>query len=201
MIAAPIHAYLTFLSLKAHFSRVKFDYLTQRAKSNQAAYDKNRNKALFIKLAHVIPRDEIEDFMIANFAYTVGQIYVHDLLTPEADEKYEQFKKYRSAPAYYFTQDLDRLMGNDDFLSVFEMPRDSMYPYPVQEYLSHDIALETLVILNKTINLIDWYKIADDILWPTLKLKIQKFGSFVPIPKGAKEAITERFRKINSNIA
>jgi hypothetical protein len=71
------------------------------------------------------------------------------------------------------------------------MVEDGQYPSLLKEVMYSSVAVETLVILNDIMNFFPMWnkKIADTIVWPSMRLKFIKYTPFIDYDK-------EKFKSI-----
>ena len=57
------------------------------------------------------------------------------------------------------------------------------HPYLLRLYMRGDISLETLTLINKCVNIFDYWdkELKDDIMWPDIKLKAVKYDPFMSV--------------------
>ena len=60
---------------------------------------------------------------------------------------------------------------------------DNEHPYLLRLYMRGDISLETLTLINKCVNIFDYWdkELKDDIMWPDIKLKAIKYDPFMSV--------------------
>ena len=103
--------------------------------------------------------------------------WVGDMMVDE--DNYVEWQKRNQSLAYTFEQDINRLAEQvNSFEDLFAI---TTHPFIVNEYLSGNICLETVVILNKLTGFMkDADKqISETILWPDISRKIRKYSTFV----------------------
>ena len=71
-----------------------------------------------------------------------------------------------------------------EFNKIFKINR-GQHPILVKTYLAKRVSLETLCILNDLLNYTKNFskEIKEDIIWPTLRRKIEKYGPFMTYNK------------------
>lgn len=173
-----LEAYKVYVALKNHFTSKTYDYFKYggRTKVGARSFDKRPDKYFFHKLAK---RKDVVDYLVANFTYNDNtSAWIGNLLNNnESDKCYLKLIKTRESLSYVFANDLDRL--NPIFDANFSI-EDGQHPSLLKLYLRHEINIETLIILDDLVGYMSkWNKrIEEDILWPSVYLKCNKYRPF-----------------------
>jgi hypothetical protein len=140
-----------------------------------------RDKFFFAKLVKKYGVDELPYFFACNFAHH-GTKWVGGLTDDQAEETYKSFKAIQESFTYRFKNDIDKLLSETDFKSLFVI-EDGQYPVIVKSLLQESFPLETFVVLNRFLNFMPKFdkEITDPILWPELSLKIRKYDKFITV--------------------
>lgn len=131
--------------------------------------------------------------MVANFITEDKSIWIGDLISKDAEDNYGKWKARQESITYIYKNDLNKL---DDDLDLNLKVIDGDYPKLLRMYQFGDITIETLIILNKVVKFIPHWtnKIADSIIWPEYKRRLQKYEPFVKFdPFKMKKITLERF--------
>lgn len=173
-------AYLLFLALRTHFTKVKYDYFKMNGKlrTTKETYLKRKDKIFFEKLAKRYNSEELKTFYIANFLNDVH--YVTDMLDEEAHGNYSELEKRKQSLSYIFKNDMERIFDSD-CSSIFRNYDDD-YPILIKSLLRGHISLESAIILNDFIpyfNKFDKYLGDDDVIWSRVGLKLRKYRPFI----------------------
>jgi hypothetical protein len=179
----PFDAYRFYNALKLHFGgnydAIKYQYKTS---ANQKSFWKRKDKYFFAKVAkRFTDQRELVNYYVAHFIK--GNTWVGNMISD--DETYTSWLKQMESLGYNFEQDLYKL---EDAVSSFDelfTIGDEQYPPLIQMYMSEDIALETVVIIDQLtgcVNRLD-KSITETIVWPDVKTKIQKYSPFVNIDR------------------
>lgn len=179
MALEPFDAYRFYNALKLHFAgkydAVKYQYKTS---ANPKSFWKRRDKFFFAKIAKKFndPHDLI-NYYVAHFIEDGG--WVGDMIGRE--EVYTQWLKVQESLGYYFEQDLIKLEDKCEVFDELFAMKENQYPLIVQEYLAGEINLETLAIFENLFGVMNKLdaQITDTIVWPDIKLKVQKYAPFV----------------------
>ena len=169
-------AYKVYCALKRHFNSESYDYFKYQGKvrTTHKAFEKRNDKYFFAKLAK---HKDIEGFLVANLAY--GDIWVGDLVNEQAAEKqYREWLKRKQSMSYVFKNDLDSIGLLKDEMRVVE----GQHPKLFKRYLSKEICIETVIILNGLWNgmmFMYWNEMLKDPVWRSEHNKLLKFTPFV----------------------
>ena len=171
-------AYKKYLSIKLHFTKDEYDFFKYNAKTN-AKYEtfiQRNDKYFFVKAARKYG-DNIVDYFVSNIISNKSH-YIKDM----NNDVYLDRQKRIDGLAYYFERDMEQLLRKSEknFNKIFKVVR-GQHPILIKTYLAKRVSLETLCILNDLLNYTKNFSkvIRDDIIWPTLKLKIEKYGPFM----------------------
>jgi len=171
-------AYKVYCALKRHFNSESYDYFKYQGKvrTTHKAFEKRNDKYFFAKLAK---HKDIEGFLVANLAY--GDLWIGDLVNEQAAEKqYREWLRRKQSMSYVFMNDLDKM---DDIKSEMRV-EGGQHPKLFKRYLSKDICIETLVILDKLwkgMIFKYWNEMIKDPVWKSESIKLSKFSPFVNI--------------------
>lgn len=174
MIMEPFEAYRYYQSLKLHFENEsynapKYNYKTS---AKPQTFWKRKDKYFFAKIGRMFDTPpELINYYAAHFV--ADNNWVGDMLSNE--QVYRDWQKRTESMGYNFQQDLEKV-NVESFDQLFEL--GNQYPKVVESYLSNDINIESVVILNKLTNFMGRAdkKISDPILWPDVSRKIRKYS-------------------------
>ena len=176
--------YKYYLALKLHFTTDKYDVIKQKGKvrASRQAFAKRSDLFAINKIAKKYSDEEVANFLIANFVSGDRWGGVFDA---DARETYLEWKKRIEGLTYTFNRDLDNLelemeQNNLSVENLFSVSKDS-HPYIIKAYLRKSITIETLVILDKILNLIEKYdtEVNDTIVYPDISRLVKKFRPFL----------------------
>ena len=175
-------AYKKYLGIKLHFTKDEYDYFKYNGEIN-AKYEtfiQRNDRYFFVKVARKYG-DNIIDYFVSNFISNKSP-YIKDM----NNDVYLERQKRIDGLTYYFKRDIEQLLRKSEksFNRIFKVNR-GQHPILVKTYLAKRVSLETLCILNELLNYTkDFNKqIKDDIIWPTLRRKINKYGPFIKYNK------------------
>ena len=177
-VVDPYEVYIKYLALKSHFSDLNYDYFKYngKVKAWRSTFDTRKDKYFFYKLSK--KKDPIE-YLVANFIGS-NDFYIGNIRTDESDQIYMDYKKRKESLSYVFKNDLSKMKEN--FNDNIIVP-DNEHPYLLRLYMRGDISLETLTLINKCVNIFDYWdkELKDDIMWPDIKLKAVKYDPFMSV--------------------
>ena len=170
----PFEAYRYYQSLKLHFENEsynapKYNYKTS---AKPQTFWKRKDKYFFAKIGRMFDTPpELINYYSAHFV--VDNNWVGDMLSNE--QVYRDWQKRTESMGYNFQQDLEKV-NVESFDQLFEL--GNQYPKVVESYLSNDINIESVVILNKLTNFMGRADktVSDPILWPDVSRKIRKYS-------------------------
>lgn len=180
-------AFALYNAVKLHFTSDSYDYFKYGGKTNvsKSNFATRKDKYSFYKLSRKYNLQDLRDFYVANFI--VKNIsWIGDIANEEGESNYRQWQKTNQSLTYKFKDDiiyvLDETNGNpNESLKVV----DGQHPNLLRYVMAHDVNLETLVVLNDIMNFLPMWdkKIADTIVWPDWKRKIEKYTPFLNYDK------------------
>tara|TARA_B100000212_G_C27218404_1_gene466144 strand:+ start:93 stop:674 length:582 start_codon:yes stop_codon:yes gene_type:complete len=174
----PYDAYRYYMAIKLHFETDDYDAPKYNFKTSvkPQSFWKRKDKYHFAKVGKKFDKaDELVQFYVSQF--TNENKWIGDML--EGDQQYADWQKKNQSLSYIFQNDINTLAGKvenfDDLFSV------DTHPLVVKEYLSDNICLETVVILDKLTNFMRKAdkQITETIVWPDVSRLIRKYKTFV----------------------
>lgn len=177
-------AFKLFQACRLHFTVASYNYAIYNGhtKVNEESFNNRKDKYMFHKLARLFSEyGELTDFIVANLVNN-SSIWVKNLLSPEAQNIYREWKNRTSNMADNFVKELSPLIekGNkESFNSLFTV--ESGYPKLLDEYLHYKVSVETMVILDSLLSYLKrWDKtVEDDIIYPLHSMRIRKYNTFL----------------------
>ena len=185
-------AYRLFLALRTHFNKDNFDYFEMHGltNANKDSYNRRMDKALFEKLARDYTDRELKSLIISNLLQ--DRYYIAEFIDDQAELVHVDYKRRRQSLSYVCANDMDRIFNQNDPKRAFSTNKDR-YPDIVILLLRGIITFETLVILDDLLGFtkkFDRYY-ADDIIWPKISRKINKYRPFLKYDKVKMKDILE----------
>lgn len=178
-------AYRLFHGLKLHFSS-DFDFFRYNGKVNLTKnnFESNKAKYQFYKLSRKYRLEDLKNFYVANLLEKDVN-WIGDINNLEGEETYKKWQKRTQSLTYRFEQDIIGLLNDTQSPNEMLMVEDGQYPLLLKEVMHSTIAVETLVILNDIMNFFPMWdkKIADTIVWPSMRKKFVKYTPFIDYDK------------------
>ena len=177
------NAYKLYLAVKNNFT-TSYDFFKYNGKVNakEESFLKRKDKFFFAKLQRKYNDDQLRDLFVSNFA-DGEDFWIGNVLTQKAEAVYSEWKARQIKLSYIFEQDLKFLKDyyserNLDFNSLFVM--EDGHPILLQCVLRNDIFVETMIIIDKTLNYSrKWNKVLDDPVWTEFKKRMDKYSPFI----------------------
>lgn len=171
-------AFAMFHALKLHFTG-SYDYVKYNGKTNvsKQSFSTRKDKFTFYRLSRKYSLDELRNYYISNFI--VQEVnWVGDITGPDNEENYKKWQKRIQSLTYQFESDIIHVLDNHN--DIFRVESGN-YPKLLVETMHGKVAIESLVILNDLLNFFPMWekKISDDIVWPELKTKCEKYKPFL----------------------
>ena len=174
-------AYNLYLSIRAHFhGGTGKDYdITKAPKQVRVSYENYRKKASIASMFRILTErndyDTIHDIIVSNFAN--GDKYGGMPFDSNAMDVYKEWVSRRNKRSYQFEQDLNSIYDRMQQDNIEDCTVDSGHPLIIKMLLGKQIALETVVILNRELNFIDNYK--DDLILKDTCMTVIKYTPFL----------------------
>ena len=170
----PFEAYRYYQSLKLHFEQESYDApkYNYKTSAKPQTFWKRKDKYFFAKIGKMFDTPpELINYYAAHFV--ADNNWVGDMLGN--DQIYRDWQKRTEALGYNFQQDLEKV-NVESFDHLFEL--GNQYPKVVEAYLSNDINIESVAILNKLTSFMSRADktVSDPILWPDVSRKIRKYS-------------------------
>lgn len=179
----PFDVYKTYLALKNHFSKPKYDYIKYAGKTRASieAFNKRKDRYWYEKLARQKTDEQIKQFFISNFIQVddPGRMWIGEL-SRNGELNYKDWLKRQQSLKYLFKEQSEELFLQDNLNNVLDCSKG--HPPVLKKFLSGKICIETLVIYDRIFlfgNNFDARLL--DPVWETVSLKIKKYSPFLNI--------------------
>lgn len=183
-------AFAMFHALKLHFTG-SYDYVKYNGKTNvsKQSFSTRKDKFTFYRLSRKYSLEELRNYYISNFIVQDVN-WIGDITGPDNEENYKKWQKRIQSLTYQFESDIVYLL--DNHTDMFKVESGN-YPKLLVETMHGKVAIETLVILNDLLNFFPMWekKISDDIVWPALKTKCEKYKPFLFYDKNKLKTILQ----------
>lgn len=181
-------AYCIYTALHLHFSSDTYDYYKYHGKTRCSVtkFESRRDRYFFHKLARKFTDQKSLEFFLASNFVSHGLNWVRDSFTDEAQETYLHRKRIKESLEYTVQEDLSKMFADPltvDNLKVLLRVENGEYPLLLTAMMHGDIHEETLIVLNRLIGFLPKWekKIADTIIFPPLKLRLERYTPFLDI--------------------
>ena len=180
----PFDAYKSYLGLKNHFTKEKYDYHRYGGKSRaslESCY-KRRDRYFFEKLSRQKDDAEVVEFFVSNFVSCDDpqSLWIGEIVR-NGEQNYTDWKKRLQSLSYTFKSEIENVFAGKNFDEMFHI-EGTKHPLIVKEHLGKNISLESLVLLNKIIGFKNNFdKKLDDPVWKFLSMRMSKYDSFLHI--------------------
>lgn len=183
----PFDCYQTYLSLKNHFTKDKYDFFQYggRTRASVSAFNKRKDKYWFEKMSRQKKDEEVRDYFVANFISSDSpeKIWIGELIK-EGETEYQNWRKRTQSLSYLFREQSEELLSLNALEKLFDC--SSGHPVLLKKYLGGKVSLETLVIYDKIFEFRKRFdKQLNDPIWGSVSLKIKKYEPFlnIDVPK------------------
>ena len=191
-------AFAMFNALKLHFTTDSYDYIRYHGKSNVTAdnFANRKDKYSFYKLSRKYRLEDLKNFYVSNLLEKDVN-WIGDINNLDGEETYKKWQKRNQSLTYRFEQDIIHLLNDTQSPNQMLMVEDGQYPLLLKEVMYSNIVVETLVILNDIMNFFPMWdkKIADTIVWPSMRLKFINYTPFIDYDKPKFTAILKECLK------
>lgn len=182
-------AYTTYLAAKQHFTMPSYDFFKYNGKvrAKRGTFEGRRDRYFFEKLSR---QPDCISLIIANLLEDVT--YVNDMLSSEGLARHTKYQQWVAAASHNFKEELTRALQSCSFNDLFKFTKDSQYPPLLSGYLSKQISIQTIIILDRLVDFMPKWDacLVDDYLWPQIKQKFDKYKPFLVFDKHKMQQIT-----------
>jgi len=180
----PFETYKSYLGLKNHFTKEKYDYIKYCGKSRASveSFYKRKDRFFFEKISRQKNDEEVIDFFVANFVSCNDpqSLWVGEIMR-NGEDNYINWKRRTQSLSYVFKEEVENIFSGKDFDKMFEV-KGTTHPQIIKEHLQENISLETLIILEKILGFKkNFDKKLDDPVWKFLSMRMKKYNSFLNI--------------------
>jgi len=180
----PFDTYKSYLGLKNHFTKEKYDYHRYGGKSRASleSFYKRKDRFFFEKLSRQKDDSEVIEFFVSNF---VGcndpqSLWIGEIVR-NGEQNYTDWKRRLQSLSYTFKSEVENVFSGKNFDEMFKI-EGNRHPQLIKEHLGKNLSLESLVILNKILGFKKQFDSKlDDPVWKFLSMRIDKYDSFIHI--------------------
>lgn len=191
----PYQAYCLYSAIKRHFSGDSYDFFKYDGKTRlkESSFDKRVDKPLFKKLStHPDPKL----FLVANFAHD-PKTWIGPLIRDSSHQKiYLEWKSEISSISSWNPDILiDILWGDRGQHTV-----SGEYPKLFNRFVSGDISIIRLIILNKLLDFLKhWDHNFDDPFYEAMIYPVRRASSFIDLDREVICSIVKENQNVNKN--
>ncbi|WPJ72131.1 hypothetical protein DEEACLCL_00114 [Salmonella phage CRW-SP2] len=187
------NTYCIFMAIKLHFTTKDFDYSLYGPMNNykfESFLAKENVAKQFARLARRFessPTEMCENYIIANFVKS-PKVWVNNLLTKQAQENYNEYRRLYDNFTYNFLDYFERNMipeiksRNVDFMTYLRGAGGGVHSYFMADIITKRYPMWFLVGLNKVLGFIALYDniFKGDVYWNSEAFLIRKTNAVVP---------------------
>lgn len=182
----PKSVFLLYVQLKAHFQG-KFDVIQYNwtIRISDKSFEKRKDKYFFQKLSQKYTLRELCMLFICNFSANENY-WVGDLISDDAIEYYNEQSSRLEALSTVYVDDIKSLYY---FAKKINKPlREVVYmtdgKSPILRMIqSHIISIETFLILDSFLGIIDNHDKNSNVMWERYSVKLKAYKKLVSIDK------------------
>lgn len=181
---SPFDCYKSYLGLKNHFTKDKYDYHRYGGKSRASldSFYKRKDRFFFEKLSRQKDDSEVIEFFVSNFVSCDDpqSLWIGEIVR-NGEQNYTDWKKRLQSLSYTFKSEVENVFSGKNFDEMFKI-EGTRHPQLIKEHLGKNLSLESLVILNKILGFKKQFDSKlDDPVWKFLSMRIDKYDSFIHI--------------------
>lgn len=181
---SPFDCYKTYLALKNHFTKEKYDYHKYCGKSRASlqSFYKRKDRFWFEKLSRNKNDKEIVEFFVSNFVAidNPDSLWIGEIIR-SGETVYSDWKKRNQSLMYVFKEEVENVFLNKNFDDLFATTEHG-HPQILKEFIRGNLSIDTFVILDKILNFrVKFDKKIDDPVWSLISLKVKKYSDFLNI--------------------
>jgi hypothetical protein len=179
----PFDAYKCYLSLKNHFTKDSYDYhkYCGKTRATVQSFYKRKDRFWFEKVSRQKTDEEVVNFFVSNFISCddPDRLWIGEMIR-EGDQRYTEWKKRNQSLTYIFKEETEKIFGEYKVDDAFNSKKG--HPIVLKKFLSGDISIETMVILDKILGYKNNFdNQLKDPVWETVSRRIKKYSSFLHI--------------------
>lgn len=173
----PFQVYVLFHCLKLHFNSDRYNIFKSKGKIrlSEESFEKRKDKGIYFVVSRKVDKREMMHFLLSNIVY--GNTWIGDV-AENGLNVYHKWKEKVQKLNYLFTSELEELLEEDDFESLFSL--QSFHPLIIRKYMANKVSLETLCVLEETYPFTQSFDSSDFVL-QDIRKKIKKYTPFLEI--------------------
>lgn len=190
-------AYRYYLALKLHFTSEKFDVFANHGavRYTRDKFNLRNDKYIFEKLSNKFNTDrEFIQFVASNFMYGNSDVVYSG---SDAEDNYKEYLRRKQSMTKIFWDDIETIISHNEKyesrMSLFSVV-DNKIPGIISLYLSNQVTLETLRILDDRYNILHEMRTTNQTLYKMFESAlriVEKSKGFVKYDKLKTDPIIE----------
>lgn len=178
----PFDVYKTYLGLKQHFTKDKYDYhkYCGKTRASLESFYKRRDRYWFEKMSRQKNDKEVVDFFVSNFISSGDTMWIGQMIR-EGESEYIGWQKRIQSLGYLFREEVENMIVNTDLDSLLSV-KNGQHPKILKLHLQGHISIETMVVLDRILGFrVNFDKSLDDPVWETISKIMRKYDPFLNI--------------------
>lgn len=194
--------YNAYRAVRLHFTTT-YDYFKYHGKLRhgditEQQFEQRKDSFFFRKLERRFKNDHhaLVNYFVANFIGTTQLKWINELVTVDAEKRYDAWLDRQKNFEDVFKNDLARIVAIDPVVNSALNSHNGQHPLPIKLYMAHKIQPETIIALDAVLRCITrWDEtISEQIIWPEISNTFKKYKPFIRIDDGlAKSTIKTAF--------
>ena len=181
----PEEVYILHRGLVLYFNSDNYDFFKYGGKARGGKFEEKSEKFKNM-YAMLTKKKDIQSFIIANILRDNAK-WVVSLITDEAEDHYNDYRKKLQSLSYSFREELTSLRDQADSTKGIFMTPASLkgqgvsYPTLIMDFLGGRVSIFTMVILNDFFDFVPKYdkKYGEhDLFWGKVRLKVIRMKNF-----------------------
>lgn len=185
-------AYCIHNAVRLHFSSGKYDYFKYNGKTkvmSSGDFSRSKNRFDYLRVVRKHPTAlEVQSLCACNYAVD-PKWFITKHRDTESQDRFMKWKRFNEMPEHFFKLNMDAsqryLLELYDYQDVkpdfLWNPHNGNLPVLFQRWVSGEVQVETLCVLNQIMNLFThWNTVLEfDPIWEELRNTVPKYMPFV----------------------
>lgn len=188
----PFRAYQIYTSIVTHFKTEAYDAAKYgfRTNASESSFMRRKDAPFFYRAVKVYKNhDDWINACVASVLADKG--YIANIFDNESI--IEDYLRRRENVAKAYQEDLRNLLDMTTRLNeLFIQGHNRSDPLVISEILTGNITYESAVAMDKVFKWVSKARCSDTLLWPDVRMKLQKYHSFLPIDRERYSTLTEK---------
>lgn len=177
--------YKLFRVLKKHFDG-EYDFFKYDGRiqgCTKKSFENDKCRTIYESLANkkLKPR-RLKALFLGGFVYR-NVTHISDIFDEEGLKLAKALESKWDSLSYKFDEDCKFLSKQYTLKQLYEICEESQYPNIVKNTIEKDIHFETMCLFHEHYKSLDEIEVEEFILYPSIKLKIQKYAPFLNVKK------------------